>query len=204
MRDSNDALGQILKVPKTLVLELVTHLGEEDINQAEELAADVRKLASAWSPEVPSAKNLAKRLAKECIGGSLVVYAGPELGHAAYIWRRSFNRIAKVPAWQINYPHDAEDDMLAWSGERGVRPYTIVHLRSGHESKEVQSLFERTNRLLSGKRPHVHRVDVPSDTRVEQLIWASVLGQCVAAYMAVASGLDPSDRGIIEKFMRAK
>lgn len=197
--DSLDILGKTLKIPASLVRELAEQAGESNQETAQKAVETIRAKVATWSPEIPVAKNRAKQLALECMGRTVVVYAGPEMGHSAYLWRRAMNRIAKVPAWQVNYPTDAQDDLLAWSVDNGVKPHTVVQLRSSFESKKVADTFSVANRLLSGKRPHAHKVEALGQSKLEQLLWASVLGQCVAIYLAIASGHDPSDLTITKR-----
>lgn len=197
-------LGSVHKIPTSLIRELAEQANEQSETAINQAVANIRDAIKLWAPEVPVAKNPAKRLAQECLGSSLVVYAGPELGHAAYLWRRAFNRIAKMPAWQVNYPTDAEDDAVGWSGQAGVRPYTIIQLRTEQESSKVRDLFSSTNRLLSGKRPHAHTIEAHGATRFEQLLWTTVLGQSVATYIAIASGLDPADMTMSKKLKNRK
>lgn len=197
-RDSQDLIDGACKVPQPLVDEVCGRLGV-DAGTMLGAVENVRAAAQQWLTTNPTAHNVAKQLALEAVGKTVVVYAGPELGHAAYMWKLAFNRFARLPAWQVNYPTDVLDDLQAWSGHSAPRPYVVYQLRSSHESPVVANRFEVVNKALSGKRPHPHAIWAEGETVFEQLLWARVFGNVVAAYCAVASGVDPSDTTTLSK-----
>src|SRR5690606_29424796 len=65
---------------------------------AAELAAQadfLRDVSAGWRPDIASKDNLAKQIALDSVGRSMVIYSGGLLFPAAYKWKISFNENAK-------------------------------------------------------------------------------------------------------------
>ena len=158
---------------------------------------------SRWIPTIPTKDNFAKQLALECVGKSVVIYAGPKLAPAAYKWKISFNENAKNIAWWNQLPEFNHNEFLGWTSHPVDKPYTIIDLRSHLELQRVQKRFEVTERLLSGKRPAPEIVQAQGDTILQQLLWTVALGDFVSLYTALLNGLNPTPVDLIEKFKQA-
>lgn len=162
----------------------------------------IANAVQAWGPEIPTANNPAKQLAQELLGKSLVVYAGPKLFPAAYKWKISCNENAKQVAWCNQIPEFNHNEFLGWSSHPVDKPYAVVDLRGSVEHPRVQKRFEVTERLLSGKRPAPHVVEVQGNTPLEQLVWAVAYGDFVTLYLALLNGVDPAPVDLVEKFKK--
>jgi len=160
----------------------------------------LQQTASAWIPTVPTAQNLAKQIAQECVGKSVVIYGGPLMFPAAYKWKISFNENAKQVAWCNQYPEFNHNEFLGWTKQPVQKPYTVVELRSNLEHERVQKRFEVSERLLSGMRPAPIVVKPGGETLLQQLMWAIALGDFVSLYTALLNGINPSPVDLIEKF----
>jgi glucose/mannose-6-phosphate isomerase len=172
----------------------------------EELAATagfLQREIKGWLPTVPAKDNVAKQVAQECLGKSVVVYAGSKLAAAAYRWKTAVNESAKQVAWWNAVPEFNHNEFAGWSGQPEQKPYAVLELRSDLDHPRVQKRFEAADRLLSGMRPAPVPVHVRGQTVVEQLLWATVLGDFVGAYLALLSGVDPAPLAIVEKFKHA-
>jgi glucose/mannose-6-phosphate isomerase len=172
---------------------------EAAIAELEAAAEYLQKAVEPWLPTVPTKDNPAKQLALECIGKSIVVYAGPKLAPAAYKWKISFNENAKQIAWWNQYPEFNHNEFLGWSKQPVDKPYAIIELKSNLEHERVQKRFEVSGRLLSGLWPHPHVVEVQGKKLVEQLLWALAFGDFVTLYTGLLNGLDPAPVELVEK-----
>jgi glucose/mannose-6-phosphate isomerase len=155
-----------------------------------------------WVPTVPTKDNIAKQIALECIGKSVVVYGGPKLFPAAYKWKISFNENAKHIAWTNQFPEFNHNEFLGWTKQPISKPYTVIDLRSNLEHERVQKRFEVTERLLSGMRPAPIVVQAEGETLLEQLLWTISLGDFVTIYTALLNGINPTPVDLIEKFKK--
>jgi glucose/mannose-6-phosphate isomerase len=157
----------------------------------------------SWLPTVPTKENVAKQIAQECMGKSLVVYASTRLGSAAYRWKMTANESAKQVAWWNVFPEFNHNEFAGWSGQPEQKPYAVIELRSNLDHPRVQKRFEVTEQLLSGKRPVPMVVKVAGETIFEQLLWAVVLGDFVGTYVAILGGTNPAPLAIVDKFKQA-
>ncbi len=187
------------------LLELFEQAGllKDTVTQVVDASNWLKDQMSEWLPVAPASRNQAKQLAQELMGKSPVMYAGPKLFPAAYKWKISFNENAKNVAWSSQIPEFNHNEFLGWTSHPVDKPYGVVDLRSNLEHPRTQKRFEVSERLLSGKRPATHVVDVQGETLLQQLLWAIALGDFVSLYVALLNGLNPTPVDLIEKFKKA-
>lgn len=178
---------------------LVKGLGEQ-IEQAAEI---VKKITQSWRPDVPVKENLAKRIALDLAGKSVVIYSSSQMFPAAYKWKISLNENAKNVAWCNQYPEFNHNEFLGWTSHPTQKPYAIVELKSQHDHPQIQKRFEVSDRLLSGRRPAPIVVDIPKGvSQLEDLMWVVALGDFVSIYLALANNVNPTPVDLIEKLKK--
>ncbi len=163
----------------------------------------LRQQIQNWLPTVPTKDNLAKQIAQELMGKSVVIYSGPKLFPAAYKWKISFNENAKHIAWCNQLPEMNHNEILGWTEQPVQKPYAVIDLRSNLEHPRVQKRFEITQRLLSGRRPSPIIVEPKGENILEHLLYAIALGDFVSLYLALLNGLNPTPVDLIEKLKKA-
>lgn len=168
--------------------------------QLEQAKDFLREQIGAWLPTVPTSQNLAKQIAQEFMGKSVVVYAGPRLFPAAYKWKINCNENAKQVAWCNQYSEFNHNEMLGWTKQPTDKPYAVVELRSNLEHPRIQKRFAVTERLLSGLRPEPIVVQAQGHNILEQMLSTIALGDFVSLYLAILNGIDPTPVDLIEKF----
>jgi glucose/mannose-6-phosphate isomerase len=156
--------------------------------------------SAGWYIDVPVKTNSAKSIAQELIGKSIVIYSGPRLYPAAYKWKISFNESAKHIAWVNQLPEFNHNEMIGWTKQPVDKPYVVIDLRSSLEHDRVQKRFTVTEQLLSGMRPEPIVVLVQGETILQQLVWATTLGDFISLYTALLGNIDPTPVDLIEKF----
>lgn len=189
---------------------LLTLLVEAELLEGitlEQLNSTITKQAAEWlksestklRPDVPVKDNLAKSLALELVGNSIVIYAGPKFFPAAYKWKINFNENAKNVAWCNQLPEFNHNEFLGWISHPVTKPYKIVDIRSNIEHERVQKRFEITEKLLSGKRPSPEIVVPKGEDLLLQLLWVIQLGDFVSLYLSLLNGLNPTPVELIER-----
>ncbi len=189
---------------KALVTVLVS-AGLVDKAYLDELVSSVEYFKShiaQWVPTIPTANNMAKQLALELIGKSIVVYAGPKLYPAAYKWKISFNENAKHVAWVNQYPEFNHNEFIGWTKQPVDKPYAVIDIRSSLEHPRTLKRFEVSERLLSGVRPSPYVILPQGGTLLQQILWTTALGDFVSVYLALLNGINPTPVDLIEKFKR--
>lgn len=171
--------------------------------ELKEAAKFIKDEVSNWTADIPAAKNPAKKLARELMGLSPVIYSGPLLWPAAYKWKISINENAKNVAWCNQYPEFNHNEFIGWSSHPVEKLYSVIDLRSSLDNPQIKKRFEISDRLLSGRRPASHTVEVAGDTPINQLLWAVAYGDFVSIYLAILNGVDPTPVDLIEKLKGA-
>lgn len=190
----------------TVIGERLGILAEKDALAKLRAASEfVRSASESWRADVPTARNLAKQLAQECAGKSVVIYSGPTLAPAAHKWKIGFNENAKNVAWEYTFPEFNHNEFTGWTSHPIDKPYQIFYLLSSFDNDRVKKRFDLSERLLSGRWPSPERVETQGSSKLEQLLWAVALGDFVSVYTALLNGTSPIDMGnddIIEKFKK--
>ena len=188
-----------------LLLDVLTHCGVLDTSyqkELEEVSQKINIAVKSWVPTVKTSDNLAKQIALESLGKSIVVYGGSKMWPVAYKWKISYNENAKQVAWAGQYPEFNHNEFIGWSKQPVDKPYLVIDLRSNLEHERIQKRFQVSERLLSGMRPAPFVVNAEGDTDLQQLIWAIVLGDFATLYTGIANGLDPAPVDLVEKFKK--
>lgn len=174
-------------------------------NQSPELysTADwLGKQVSQWRPDVATKDNLAKQIAMELAGKTVIMYSGPLMFPAANKWKIWINENAKNLAWHNQYPEFNHNEFIGWSSHPIDKPFAIVEIRSPLEGDRIMRRFELTEKLLSGKRPMPIVVQPQGDSLLAQLLWSAVLGDFVSIYLALLNNVNPTPVDLVEKFKK--
>lgn len=174
-------------------------LSDKDLGWTE-AASFLREMQASWQPTVPVKDNLAKQIALDCLGKSVVIYGGPKFAPVAYKWKISFNENGKHVAWNGTFPEFNHNEFIGWSQQPVDKPYTVIDLRSRLEHPRVQKRFELSERLLSGRRPSPIVINAEGDNLAQQLLFTVLLGDYVTLYTAIAGEIDPEPVELVEKF----
>ena len=175
------------------------------VSELESAASFVQAAIDSWRPDVATNQNLAKQIALECAGKSMVIYSGPDLSPAAHKWKIGFNENAKNVAWEYTFPEFSHNEFTGWTSHPVEKPYQIIYLLSSFDNDRIKKRFELTEKFLSGRWPSPQHVEVQGTTLLEQLLWAVTLGDFVSVYTALLNGTSPIDMGdhdIIERFKK--
>lgn len=171
-----------------------------ELNEVSDFIAEEVK---NWAADVPVSHNPAKKLARELVGLSPVIYSGPMLWPAAYKWKISINENAKNIAWCNQYPEFNHNEFIGWSSHPQEKLYAVIDLMSSFDHPQIKKRFEISERLLSGRRPASHKIEVAGDSVAKQLLWTVAYGDFVSIYLAILNGLDPTPVDLIEKLKTA-
>ncbi len=181
-------------------------LAEENaVKEMEEMAGFIEESVKSWLPTVATSQNLAKQLANEMMGKSVVMYSGPLLTPAAHKWKISFNENSKNIAWEYAFPEFNHNEFTGWTSHPVDKPYAVVYLLSSYDNDRIKKRFDLSDKLLSGRWPSPIRVEAGGDSKLKQLLWTVALGDFVSLYTAFLNGVNPIDTGdndIIEKFKK--
>lgn len=177
-----------------------TDIFREDSSDVFVAAAEfLGKQVALWEATKPISNNLAKQIALDSLGKSVVIYAGPLMAPAAYKWKISFNENAKQVAWTNSFPEFNHNEFIGWSSQPVDKPYAVIDLRSDLELARIQTRFKLSQQLLSGRRPDPIIVNAVGRNVLEQLLYCVLLGDFSSLYAAIAAGTNPEPVELVEK-----
>jgi glucose/mannose-6-phosphate isomerase len=160
----------------------------------------LKQQKDSWRPDVAAKENLAKQIAVEIAGKTVIVYSGPLLYPAANKWKICCNENAKNLAWSNFYPEFNHNEFIGWSSHPVDKPFGVIEIRSNLEHERTQKRFVVTEKLLSGKRPAPIVVTPNGESHLQQLLWASMLGDFITIYLALLNNQNPTPVDLVEKF----
>ena len=184
------------------LLKLLQHFWVIDgdlYNQVADSADWLEGEISHWTPAAPEKNNLAKQIAKMTIGKTLVIFGGELTWPLAYKWKISWNESAKNLAFSNQYPEFNHNEFIGWSSHPVEKPFTIFDIRSNLERARIRERMELSDRLLSGKRPKAHVLELQGRMLMQQLLWGLVLADAASIYTAILNGVNPGPVRLIEK-----
>lgn len=184
------------------LLKLLQHFWIIDgdlYNQVADSADWLRGEISHWTAEIPEEQNQAKQIAKITIGKTVTIFGGELTWPLAYKWKISWNESAKNLAFSNQYPEFNHNEFIGWSSHPVEKPFAVFDLRSKLERARIRERMELSDRLLSGKRPKAHVVELRGETLMQQLLWGLVLADAASIYTAVLNGVNPGPVPLIEK-----
>ena len=184
------------------LMTLLVHFGvvkNERLVEIAEAASWLAEASKAWAREVTVDKNLAKQLALLAVGKTPIFYAGSLMAPVAYKWKISWNENAKNVAFWDELPEFNHNEFIGWTSHPVEKPFAIFDLTSRFEHPRVLKRFEISDRLLSGRRPKSHIVDLQGTTPFKQMLWADILADFTIIYVAILNGVDPTPVDLVEK-----
>jgi glucose/mannose-6-phosphate isomerase len=170
------------------------------VEELSSVADWLKEQKDSWRPDVAAKDNLAKQIATEIAGKTVIVYSGPKLYPAANKWKICCNENAKNLAWSNFYPEFNHNEFIGWSSHPVDKPFGVIEIRSNLEHERTQKRFVVTEKLLSGKRPAPIVVEPRGETHLQQLLWASMLGDFITIYLALLNNVNPTPVDLVEKF----
>jgi glucose/mannose-6-phosphate isomerase len=184
------------------LVEILEQFGlvKNQINNLEVAADKLNVILESFAETVPEANNLAKQLALEAMGKSIVMYASSLFSALAYKWKISFNENAKTIAWTNQFPEFNHNEFLGWTSHPVDKPYSVFELRSSFDNPRITKRFEITEQLLSGKKPAAEVINLVGDNLLDQLLYGIALGDFTSIYLAILNNVDPTPVDIIETF----
>ena len=136
------------------------------------------------------------------IDGATVVYGADLTAPVARRWKSQVNENAKLPAYFSELPEADHNELCGWAGAGDGRP-AAVFLEDSDQHPRVRRRFELTAEAIGTDAAAIVRVETVGETRVERLLWATMLGDLVSLELAAKRGVDPLPVEAIEGFKTA-
>ncbi len=171
--------------------------------QVREATARCEEMSGEFHPDVPTARNLAKQLARYFFGRIPWIQSTAGLmSAAAYRWRCQFNENSKMLAYSSEYPELNHNEIVGWELDpRLARNLAPVALREREVPERILARIDVTRDLLDGKAD-IRLIDVIADSALSRAVYAVYLADFVTIYLAFLNGADPAAMYGIEELKR--
>jgi glucose/mannose-6-phosphate isomerase len=158
---------------------------------APRIHTEIDAAAAFLERERESLRARAKEIAGQLDGvGPLVVYGADLTAPVAHRWKTQINENAKLPSFYSELPEADHNEVCGWSGEAAPRMRAIF-LEDCDQHPRERRRFELTAEIVAEGAAAVLRVETAGVTRVERLLWGTLLGDLVSLEVADKLGVDP-------------
>lgn len=150
------------------------------------------------TPDVPEARNPAKKLARRVKGRTPIIYGTPTYAPVARRWQTEFNEYAKVLSWASVLPEADHNELVGWAGDPAARRFAPIFLRDPAEAEDHKAMMDATRDLIKGKA-RVEEVKAEGPTLLPRLLTTIQLGDWTAFYLAILRKVDPTPVAVIQR-----
>jgi glucose/mannose-6-phosphate isomerase len=154
----------------------------------------LQSLRDRCHPDVPTAQNPAKQLAKALYGkipliqGTVGLMAG-----VAYRWRTQFNENADILAVSSEYSELDHNEVVGWELPREMgRWFEVVTLTAPGDFWRQRARVMVSQQMIR-RKAKVHTFVAEGESALAQLTWSVLLGDFVSVYLALLYGVDPKE-----------
>ncbi|HET9593340.1 MAG TPA: bifunctional phosphoglucose/phosphomannose isomerase [Solirubrobacterales bacterium] len=142
----------------------------------------------------------ATEIAAELDSAVTVIYGADLTAPVAKRWKTQLNENAKLTSFSAELPEADHNEVCGWTGDAAAK-LAAVFLEDCDQHPRERRRFDLTAELVGESAAAVARVETQGETRLERLLWATLLGDLVSLETAKKLGADP---GEIEALNRIK
>jgi glucose/mannose-6-phosphate isomerase len=132
----------------------------------------------------------AAEIAAELDGAVTVIYGADLTAPVAQRWKTQMNENAKLASFFAELPEADHNEVCGWAGDGAAR-MAAVFLEDCDQHPRERRRFDLTAEIAGEGAAAVVRVETEGSTRVERLLWATLLGDLVSLETAKQLGADP-------------
>jgi glucose/mannose-6-phosphate isomerase len=144
-------------------------------------------------------KQQAVEIATELGDATTVIYGSDLTAPVARRWKTQINENAKLPAFYSELPEADHNEICGWDPDAEGRAMAAVFLEDCDQHPRERQRFELTAGVIAPGAAAVLRLETKGETRVERLLWATLLGDLVSLEIARRREVDPGSIEAIDK-----
>ncbi len=160
----------------------------------------IKEIAS-WSKDKSVANNPAKQLAQDLQGHVVVVYGSTQMAPAVLKWKIDLNENAKNLAFYYLWPEFKHNEFQGWLHPEQPK-LKVVQIKSSFDHPRVVKSYDIVSRLLAGHMPKPLVVEAKGETKIQQILWTTLLGDFVSVYLAFLNRVDPLPVDLVEELKK--
>ncbi|HEY2335449.1 MAG TPA: bifunctional phosphoglucose/phosphomannose isomerase [Solirubrobacterales bacterium] len=166
---------------------------------APRLRAEIEAAAAFLAEQAGDLQARASEIAVRLAGSVPVVIGSDLTAPVARRWKTQVNENPKQAAFFSELPEADHNELCGWDGDA----FSAIMLEDADQHPRVRRRFELTAESIAAAGAEVVRVQTRGETRVDRLLWATMLGDLVSLALAEARGVDPLPVEAIEGFKAA-
>ena len=143
----------------------------------------LKRLNADWGAKSPSDKNLAKRLAYDVLGQTIIVLASKDYSCLVEKWQLTLQKINQQLVWPMIYATDNDAPFAAWRKQVFDKNYQLLNLAVSFDSH--LDFYQDQCRQLSGLMPTPFEVKIQSQNMLEEYLSFCLFSDYLAFYLAV-------------------
>lgn len=167
------------------------------------LHTEIDAAAAFLERESEALRERATEIAARIDGSAPVVYGADLTAPVAMRWKTQVNENAKLPAFFAQLPEADHNELCGWAGVSAEAPMCAVLLEDSDQHPRERRRFELTAAAIAESGAEALCLETAGETRVERLLWATMLGDLVSVALAEARSVDPLPVEAIESFKAA-
>jgi glucose/mannose-6-phosphate isomerase len=161
------------------------------------IRSEIDVAAAFLEREALTIKAKAAEIAAQLDGSTTVVYGADLTAPVAHRWKTQINENVKLPAFYAELPEADHNEICGWSD--GTGETAAVFLEDCDQHPRERRRIELTAEVVAECAAAVVRVETEGETRVERLLWATLLGDLVSLELASRRGTDPESIEAIDR-----
>lgn len=161
------------------------------------IRSEIDVAAAFLEREALTIKAKAAEIAAQLDGAATVIYGADLTAPVAHRWKTQINENVKLPAFYAELPEADHNEICGWSD--GTGETAAVFLEDCDQHPRERRRIELTAEVVAEGAAAVVRVETEGETRVERLLWATLLGDLVSLELASRRGTDPESIEAIDR-----
>ncbi len=172
-----------------------------DFSEATQL---LEKISKENSPDTPTSKNFAKKLAESLNGTAPAVYGFGIYRGVALRYKQQFNENAKLPAKWETFSELNHNETMGWENPKELaKCYSVIFLRDKSEPMEIHSRIETTKTLMQPNVTKLYDVWAQGKSSLAKMLSTILTGDFTSVYLAYMRKVDPTPVDTV-KLMKEK
>jgi glucose/mannose-6-phosphate isomerase len=166
---------------------------------APRIRTEIDAAAAFLEAQRDALKAQAAEIAASLDEAAVVIYGSDLTAPVAKRWKCQINENAKAPAFASELPEADHNEICGWSPDAGAGQMAAVFLEDCDQHPRERRRFELTAEVIGEAAGAVLRLETVGETRVERLLWATLLGDLVSLEIARLRGVDPESIVAIDR-----
>ncbi|HEX5610914.1 MAG TPA: bifunctional phosphoglucose/phosphomannose isomerase [Solirubrobacterales bacterium] len=190
--------------PRAAVAYMVTVVAEIAAlsGVAPRVHTEIDAAAAFLSERSAALQARAAEIAEQLGSAVPVVYGADLTAPVARRWKTQVNENAELHCFYSELPEADHNELCGWTAE-AASGFAGVFLEDADQHPRERRRFELTAAAVAGCGATAVRVETEGETRLERLLWATMLGDLVSLQLAERRGVAPLPVEAIERFKKA-